>query len=228
MRHCVIIVAGGSGSRFGSAVPKQFLELVGKPVLMRTIDAFEHVLAQQEHEITVVLPQAQIGYWQQLCKSNGFATAHKVVAGGSTRFESVKNGLGSFGSFAADDLVAVHDGVRPLVAPSVITGTFALAAEKGSAIPVVKVVDSVRLLGSDGKSVAVDRSTLRAVQTPQTFNAQMLSAAYNVDYDPLFTDDASVFERTGHDVWLCDGDERNLKITHKLDLTIAEKILDSE
>ena len=224
----MIIVAGGSGSRFGSAVPKQFLELAGKPVLMLTIDAFEQALAQKSHEITVVLPQAQINYWQQLCKSYGFATAHKVVAGGNTRFESVKNGLGSFGSFAADDLVAVHDGVRPLVTPRVIADTFAMAAEKGSAIPVVRVVDSVRLLGDDGKSEAMDRSKLRAVQTPQTFNAQMLSAAYDVDYDPLFTDDASVFERAGHEVWLCDGDERNLKITHKLDLTIAEKLLESE
>ncbi len=224
----MIIVAGGSGSRFGSAVPKQFLELAGKPVLMLTIDAFEQALAQKSHEITVVLPQAQIGYWQQLCKSYGFATAHKVVAGGNTRFESVKNGLGSFGSFAAEDLVAVHDGVRPLVTPRVIADTFAMAAEKGSAIPVVRVVDSVRLLGDDGKSQAMDRSKLRAVQTPQTFNAQMLSAAYDVDYDPLFTDDASVFERAGHEVWLCDGDERNLKITHKLDLTIAEKLLESE
>ena len=228
MRHCVIIVAGGSGSRFGSAVPKQFLELAGKPVLMLTIDAFEQALAQKSHEITVVLPQAQIGYWQQLCKSYGFATAHKVVAGGNTRFESVKNGLGSFGSFAAEDLVAVHDGVRPLVTPRVIADTFAMAAEKGSAIPVVRVVDSVRLLGDGGKSEVIDRSKLRAVQTPQTFNAQMLSAAYDVDYDPLFTDDASVFERAGHEVWLCDGDERNLKITHKLDLTIAEKLLESE
>ena len=224
----MIIVAGGSGSRFGSAVPKQFLELAGKPVLMLTIDAFEQALAQKSHEITVVLPQAQIGYWQQLCKSYGFATAHKVVAGGNTRFESVKNGLGSFGSFAAEDLVAVHDGVRPLVTPRVIADTFAMAAEKGSAIPVVRVVDSVRLLGDDGKSEAMDRSKLRAVQTPQMFNAQMLSAAYDVDYDPLFTDDASVFERAGHEVWLCDGDERNLKITHKLDLTIAEKLLESE
>lgn len=224
----MIIVAGGSGSRFGSAVPKQFLELAGKPVLMLTIDAFEQALAQKSHEITVVLPQAQIGYWQQLCKSYGFATAHKVVAGGNTRFESVKNGLGSFGSFAAEDLVAVHDGVRPLVTPRVIADTFALAAEKGSAIPVVRVVDSVRLLGDGGKSEVIDRSKLRAVQTPQTFNAQMLSAAYDVDYDPLFTDDASVFERAGHEVWLCDGDERNLKITHKLDLTIAEKLLESE
>lgn len=224
----MIIVAGGSGSRFGSAVPKQFLELAGKPVLMLTIDAFEQALAQKSHEITVVLPQAQIGYWQQLCKSYGFATAHKVVAGGNTRFESVKNGLGSFGSFAAEDLVAVHDGVRPLVTPRVIADTFAMAAEKGSAIPVVRVVDSVRLLGDDGKSEAMDRSKLRAVQTPQTFNAQMLSAAYDVDYDPLFTDDASVFERAGHEVWLCYGDERNLKITHKLDLTIAEKLLESE
>ena len=224
----MIIVAGGSGSRFGSAVPKQFLELAGKPVLMLTIDAFEQALAQKSHEITVVLPQAQINYWQQLCKSYGFATAHKVVAGGNTRFESVKNGLGSFGSFAADDLVAVHDGVRPLVTPRVIADTFALAAEKGSAIPVVRVVDSVRLLGDGGKSEVIDRSKLRAVQTPQTFNAQMLSAAYDVDYDPLFTDDASVFERAGHEVWLCDGDERNLKITHKLDLTLAEKLLESE
>ena len=224
----MIIVAGGSGSRFGSAVPKQFLELAGKPVLMLTIDAFEQALAQKSHEITVVLPQAQIGYWQQLCKSYGFATAHKVVAGGNTRFESVKNGLGSFGSFAAEDLVAVHDGVRPLVTPRVIADTFAMAAEKGSAIPVVRVVDSVRLLGDGGKSEVIDRSKLRAVQTPQTFNAQMLSAAYDVDYDPLFTDDASVFERAGHEVWLCDGDERNLKITHKLDLTIAEKLLESE
>lgn len=229
MRYCVIIVAGGSGNRFGSAVPKQFLDLAGKPVLMWTIDAFERTLAGRDHAITVVLPQAQIDFWHKLCEARGFDTPHSVACGGRTRFESVKNGLDSFGNFAADDLVAVHDGVRPLVTAQVVDEAFALAAARGCAIPVVRMTDSVRLVhGDDGTSEAVNRDTLRAVQTPQVFNAVKLKAAYDVDYDASFTDDASVFEHAGHRVWLCAGNERNIKITHKIDLALAEKILENE
>lgn len=218
MKTIAIIVAGGSGTRFGAQVPKQFLALQGKPVLMRTIEAFKGF------DVIVTLPAGQMDVWRDLCSEHGFTVAHRVVAGGETRWHSVKNALDSIGSVSDVDVIAVHDGVRPLASADLINRCMATAREQGSAIPVVMLNDSVRQVDGDG-SHALDRSTLRAVQTPQAFDARLLMAAYGQPFDPTFTDDASVVERSGHAVTLVEGDPVNLKITRPMDLALAEYLL---
>ena len=218
MRTIAIIVAGGSGTRFGAQMPKQFLALQGKPVLMRTIEAFKGF------DVIVTLPVGQMDVWRDLCREYGFTVAHRVVAGGETRWHSVKNALDSIGDAADVDVIAVHDGVRPLASADLIDRCMATAREQGSAIPVVMLNDSVRQV--DGQaSHALDRSTLRAVQTPQAFDARLLVEAYGQPFDPTFTDDASVVERAGHAVTLVEGDPVNLKITRPMDLALAEYLL---
>lgn len=224
MRKYAIIVAGGKGTRFGSDIPKQFLLLCGRPVLMHTIDRF----SECSDEIIVVLPENQIEDWQQLCKVHGYATPHTIVAGGSTRFGSVKNALDSI-TPCAIDLIAVHDGVRPLVDKHIIDEAYAVAAITGSAVPAIDVTDTIRQLDEEGlSSKALLRSTLRAVQTPQTFNAGMLKSSYDVPFSEAFTDDASVVEAKGHKIELTKGNPRNIKITHSIDLLIAEELLKNE
>ncbi|MDO4511525.1 MAG: 2-C-methyl-D-erythritol 4-phosphate cytidylyltransferase [Bacteroidales bacterium] len=224
MTHYAIIVAGGSGTRFGSQIPKQFLPLAGKPVLMHTIERFARCPGTQ---VVLVLPQAQQDYWQSLCAEHGFDVPHSVVNGGDSRFQSVKNGLLSL-SLAEDDIVAVHDGVRPLVSQALIAATFQAAKQFGGAIPATPVTDSVRQLLPEGGSVALDRASLRAVQTPQTFRALELLRAYDVPFEPFFTDDASVYEHAGGHVALVTGETTNIKITHPIDITIAEHIIASQ
>ena len=226
MKTIAVIVAGGSGTRFGAQVPKQFLCLGGIPILMRTIDVFHRALEDVEHEIFVTLPADQFGQWQQLCDQYSFDTQHHVVQGGETRWHSVKNALDSIGDANDVDVIAVHDGVRPLVTTELINRTLATARQHGSAIPVVMLNDSVRQV--DGEtSHALDRSSLRAVQTPQAFDARLLIAAYGQPFDQTFTDDASVVERMGHNVTLVDGDPQNLKITRPMDLALAEYLLNN-
>ena len=199
-------------------MPKQFLALQGKPVLMRTIEAFKGF------DVIVTLPVGQMDVWRDLCREYGFTVAHRVVAGGETRWHSVKNALDSIGDAADVDVIAVHDGVRPLASADLIDRCMATAREQGSAIPVVMLNDSVRQV--DGQaSHALDRSTLRAVQTPQAFDARLLVEAYGQPFDPTFTDDASVVERAGHAVTLVEGDPVNLKITRPMDLALAEYLL---
>ena len=221
LKKYVIIVAGGSGTRFGSQLPKQFLPLAGKPVLMHTIEKFAATIPGIE-----VLPQSQQEFWLSLCAENRFEIAHRVVAGGDSRYASVKNGLDSIDGDNA--IVAVHDGVRPLVSERVIRDSFTTAAAAGSAIPVVEVTDSVRQITADGSSMALDRASLRAVQTPQTFSLSLLREAYSGGYSPLFTDDASVVEAAGHKVALFDGDTTNIKITRPADLAIAQLIINKK
>lgn len=224
MRKYAIIVAGGKGTRFGSDIPKQFLLLCGRPVLMHTIDRF----SECSDEIIVVLPETQINDWQQLCKVHGYVASHTIVAGGSTRFGSVKNALDSITPHA-EDLIAVHDGVRPLVDKQIIDEAYAVAATDGSAVPAIDVTDTIRQLDEDGSSsVALLRSKLRAVQTPQAFNACMLKSSYDVPFSESFTDDASVVESAGHKITLTKGNPRNIKITHSIDLLIAEELLKNE
>lgn len=220
-KKIAVIVAGGSGSRFGGPVPKQFLELAGKPVLMHTIEKFSRL---QPVSIILVLPQGQFGHWRQLCEEYALTVPHRVVAGGESRFHSVKNALDAV-DVEVGDLVAVHDGVRPLVSVDLIDRLFTAAAECGAAIPVVPMTDSVRLLNADGSSRALPRALLRAVQTPQAFDGTVLKAAYDVPFSPDFTDDASVVEMTGKQVKLVDGETTNIKITHPLDIVVAEDIL---
>lgn len=223
MKTIAVIVAGGSGTRFGAQTPKQFLELAGKPILMRTIEAFGEN-RDGSFDVIVTLPASQFEQWQQLCDRYSFHVPHRIVAGGETRWHSVKNALDSISNLEDVDVIAVHDGVRPLVTADLINRTLDTARVKGSAIPVVMLNDSVRQVAGE-TSHALDRSSLRAVQTPQAFDAKVLIEAYRQPFDKTFTDDASVVERMGHDITLVEGDPQNLKITRPMDLALAEYIL---
>ena len=204
-------------------MPKQFLELAGRPVLMRTIESFGEN-RDGSFDVIVTLPAHQMELWQQLCGKYGFAVPHRVVAGGETRWHSVKNALDSIGDIADVVVIAVHDGVRPLATAELIHRVLDAARRDGAAIPVVPLNDSVRQVAGDD-SHALDRSSLRAVQTPQAFDARLLLDAYRQPFDPTFTDDASVVERYGHSVTLVEGDLQNLKITRPMDLALAEYLL---
>lgn len=220
-KRYAIIVAGGSGKRFGSEVPKQFLPLEGKAVLMRTIEKFDQAGAA----IVVVLPAEHQEMWMAMCKESNFPVTHTVATGGKTRFESVKNGIAAIENLCASDLVAVHDGVRPLASVELINRCYDTAKQSGSAIPVVNPSDSIRQVLDDGTSRQLLRSSLRAVQTPQTFKAELLQGAYDVEESPLFTDDASVVESAGHQVTLVEGEVTNIKITTPIDMIIASQII---
>ena len=223
MRTIAIIVAGGSGTRFGAQLPKQFLELGGKPILMRTIEAF----GDGSFDIIVTLPVDQMSLWKDLCHKYAFIMPHRVVPGGDTRWHSVKNALDSIGPIEDVDVIAVHDGVRPLASTALIERVLEAARHDGAAIPVVMLNDSVRQVTGD-ISHALDRSSLRAVQTPQAFEAKLLLDAYSLPYEPTFTDDASVAERAGHVVTLVEGEPHNLKITRPMDLALAEYLLNHD
>ncbi len=226
MKTIAIIVAGGSGTRFGAQLPKQFLELGGKPILMRTIEAFDGN-CDGAVDVIVTLPMGQMELWQALCNRYGFAVPHRVAPGGQTRWHSVKNALDSIGDIAGVDIIAVHDGVRPLATAGLINRILEAARQDGAAIPVVMLNDSVRqVVGKT--SHALDRSSLRAVQTPQAFDARLLLEAYAQPFDPTFTDDASVVERLGHSVTLVEGEAANLKITRPMDLALAEYLLNQD
>lgn len=220
-KRYAIIVAGGSGKRFGSEMPKQFLPLDGKPVLMRTIEKFDQAGAT----IVVVLPVEHQEMWMAMCKDDNFAVSHTIADGGKTRFESVKNGIAAIENLADGNLVAVHDGVRPLASVELINRCYDTAQETGSAIPVVNPSDSIRQVMDDGTSQQLLRSSLRAVQTPQTFKVELLRGAYDVEESPLFTDDASVVESAGHQVSLVEGEIANIKITTPIDMVIATELL---
>lgn len=215
-----LIVAGGKGLRMGGELPKQFLPIGGKPVLMRTIEAF--YTYNPEIQIILVLPASQQSYWQGLCREHRFAIPHRIADGGETRFHSVKNGLELV---EASGLVGVHDGVRPFVSGEVIARCYALAAEKKAVIPVTDVVETVRHLQGD-TSRTVCRDEYKLVQTPQVFDSALLKQAYGQPYSPQFTDDASVVEAWGQPVYLTAGNRENIKITTPFDLKIAAALLD--
>lgn len=219
MQRSTIIVAGGSGKRMGGPIPKQFMLVKGKPLLCWTIEAF-HAF-DPAMPIIVVLPEAQIPIWKALCIGHGFLVEHEVVAGGEERFHSTRNGLAAV---KGDGVVAVHDGVRPLVSKELIARCFAAAEEHGAAIPVVPITSSVRLVDGDG-SHAIDRSGMRAVQTPQCFQVSLLRAAFAAPYDPAFTDEATLVERQGKRIQLVNGQETNIKVTTPIDLQVAEVVL---
>ncbi len=227
-RTAVIIVAGGSGTRCGGTLPKQFRLLGNRPVLARTIDLFATSL--RGAEIVVVLPAQYTGFWNDFSARFDVA-AHTVVAGGAERFDSVRCGLQALRT--DPELIAVQDAVRPLGTPEMIRRTVAAAAESGAAVPAVAPVDSFRMVddephaGNDSKAVShiVDRKCLRIVQTPQVFRADWLAEAYRTEYDPRFTDDASVVEAAGHAVRLVEGERTNLKLTEPDDFAVAEALL---
>lgn len=221
MKKYALIVAGGKGLRMGSELPKQFLPIGGKPVLMRTLEAFH--ACNREIRLIVVLPHSQQEFWRTLCREHRFTVPHAVVDGGETRFHSVKNGLALV---EAPALVGVHDGVRPFVSREVISRCYELAAEKRAVIPVIGVVETVRRMEGE-ESVTVSRDDYRLVQTPQVFDAELLKAAYDQPYTPHFTDDASVVEAWGASVTLTPGNRENIKITTPFDLKIAAALIDS-
>ncbi len=218
--NSVIIVAGGSGNRFKSEIPKQFVELEGKPILMHSINAFYKF--QKNMEIIVVLPEQQIDFWLSLCKNNSFNIEHRIVNGGKTRFESVKNGLDTVQ--LSQNLIAVHDGVRPLVSQKTIDRCFQKTQASGNAIPAILPVDSIRQVSAKSSS-PIDRSKLRLIQTPQVFKIDILKKAYNQKYKESFTDDASVVEAMGYGIELVQGNRKNIKITNNIDLLIAKALV---
>jgi 2-C-methyl-D-erythritol 4-phosphate cytidylyltransferase len=215
----VVIVAGGSGKRMGMETPKQFLELAGRPVLMHTIERF--IKFNDSIEIITVLPENQLRFWADLQKKYSFDVPHTLVKGGSKRYFSVRNGLGFVNS---PGLVAIHDGVRPLVRLDTIKRCFEAAEKYGNAIPVISPADSIRM-ETDKGSVPVNRMNVRQIQTPQVFDAGLLKKAYKQEFDPSFTDDASVVEKGGEKIHLVEGNRENIKITNPEDLFIAQTLL---
>jgi 2-C-methyl-D-erythritol 4-phosphate cytidylyltransferase len=221
MNSYVIVVAGGSGERMKSDIPKQFIEIAGKPVLMHTIEKFR--LYDNSIEIIVVLPEKLMGYWNGLREKYSFSIPHKTAGGGATRFHSVRNGLELI---TGAGLVAVHDGVRPLVSIDTIGRCFETAARLGNAIPVISPSDSLRMISGKGNK-PLDRTGIKLVQTPQVFHTDLIKKAFLQDYRPEFTDDAMVLERTGECINLVEGNRENIKITAPEDLIIAESLMEA-
>lgn len=222
MERYAILVAGGKGLRMGGDIPKQFLPIGGKPVLMRTIEVFRQ--AYVDIHIILVLPASQQEYWQQLCKEYAFSVPVRIANGGETRFHSVSNGLKLIPD-EAEGVVGVHDGVRPFVAVETIRRCYDAAVEWGAVVPVVPVVETVRQLCANGTSVTVPRDAYKLVQTPQTFRISLLKEAYRQAYVPAFTDDASVVEALGKPVQLVEGNRENIKITTPADIRFANGLL---
>ncbi len=219
MQKSVIIVAGGSGSRMQTEIPKQFLELAGLPILMRTINTFSEF--DKKMKIILVLPEDQVAYWEQLCQKYHFTAKIHIAYGGATRFESVKNGL----KFISDnELVGVHDGVRPLVSANTLEQCYTCALAQGNAVPVIDAFESIRHVDAN-KSKAINRELIKLVQTPQVFQSEILLKAYEQEFTSLFTDDASVVEKAGYEIKLVNGNRENIKITTPIDMRIAEALL---
>ena len=218
MNKYAIIVAGGKGSRMHNPVPKQFLLLNGMPILMHTIKRFCEL--PSKIKIIVVLPGQEIARWKELVHEHGFSIEHTICAGGKERFFSVKNGLSMI---REDGIVAIHDGVRPLVSQETIMEAFETAEKKGNAIPCIPVKESTRMIEQDENHI-IDRSKIRLIQTPQCFKVDLIKKAYQRDYNKLFTDDASVLEAAGENIHLTAGNIKNIKITQNTDLIIAEAL----
>ena len=219
-RNTVVVVAGGRGKRMGGATPKQFMELCGTPILMHTLRRFADY--DPDINLIVVLPADEITRWEGLCAQHRFDLRHRIVAGGEERFHSVKNALALTNG---DELVAIHDGVRPFVSIETIARCFERARADGAAIPVTDVTESLRYFEDSESSVAVNRNKYKTVQTPQTFRADILKAAYEQEFTSDFTDDASVVERYGHRIAMVEGNRENIKITSPFDMKVAEVIL---
>jgi 2-C-methyl-D-erythritol 4-phosphate cytidylyltransferase len=216
MKYYAIIVAGGSGSRMQHKIAKQFLLLDGKPILMHTLEAF--AACPLNPEILLVLNIHQHQYWEELCKAHSFIIPHQLIKGGDQRFHSVKNGLKAI---KGKGIVAIHDAVRPLVSPALISRSFEAAEAHGNAVAAIPPTDSVRKVLFDGKTEALNRNELLLIQTPQTFAIEILRKAYQQPFRNEFTDDASVAEYSGFTIHIIEGARENLKITYPEDLEIA-------
>jgi 2-C-methyl-D-erythritol 4-phosphate cytidylyltransferase len=219
LKEYAIVVAGGKGTRIRSSVPKQYLELCGLPVLMHTLNAFYRY--SQNISIILVLPKDDIQLWNELCRQHNFTKPYILQAGGDTRFQSVRNGLQKI---TGEGLVAIHDGVRPLVSEDIIGASFRLAAVHQSAVASVRLKESIRMTDQD-KTRTMDRSRFRMIQTPQTFMVSIIRDAYQVKEQESLTDDASVAELAGHAISLFEGSYENLKITTADDLVVAEALM---
>jgi 2-C-methyl-D-erythritol 4-phosphate cytidylyltransferase len=217
-----LIVAGGKGTRIKSKLPKQFLELNGLPILMHTINAF--VRYSTSVRIILVLPEDDFDIWKALCEKFNFNVPVILQRGGESRFQSVKNGLEKIDS---EGLVAIHDGVRPLVSEDIIGASFRLAAVHQSAVAAVRLKESIRMTDQDNTK-AMDRSRFRLIQTPQTFQVDLIKKAYQQKEDVSMTDDASVAERAGHIISLFEGSYENIKITTPEDLIVAEALMNAQ
>jgi len=215
MQKIALIVAGGIGERMNAAIPKQFLLLKGTPILMHTLNQFSHF-----EEIILVLPSTQFDYWHSLCSTYNFTLKHTLVEGGRTRFYSVKNGLEKINN---NSIVAIHDGVRPLVSTSLINRIISQAKEGAGTIPIIPVKDSIRKVDGEN-SIYIDRNKLYKVQTPQCFFSSDIKKAYTQEFSEHFTDDASVFESAGGKITTILGENKNIKITTDEDLRISEFI----
>lgn len=220
-KKAAILVAGGRGTRMGGSIAKQYLPVAGQPVLMRTLSVFYSV--DPATDLILVLPENDFPYWKALCQEYEFDIPHRLVAGGNSRFQSVRKGLNSL--TPGTELVAIHDGVRPFVGKSVISESFETAKKHGSAIAVVALKDSIRKLTDDGKSFYQERQNFRLVQTPQTFQADKIKKAFTVTELQQFTDDATVYENQGWQVTLISGNPENIKITTPEDMDFAEYIV---
>lgn len=217
----MIIVAGGIGKRMKTEIPKQFIPVNGRPVLMHTFEKFRSF--SEALNFYLVLPEFHFDDWQALQRKYAFKIPHELVKGGGERFFSVKNALEQIPH--EDGLVAIHDGVRPLVDTAVIKTAFETAGKKGNAIPAVMPGQSLRQLGEKGGSRAVDRSKFRMIQTPQVFRLKEIKKAYAQEYKSHYTDDATVLESFGKEIHLIEGNAENIKITQPGDLKIAEALL---
>jgi len=220
-KEYALIVAGGKGTRIKSEMPKQFIELNGRPILLHTVEAF--LKYSTALFIVLVLPEEDFITWEVICEKFNFNTPVILVKGGETRFQSVKRGLDKI---QGEGLVAIHDGVRPLVSADLIGASFRLAAVHGSAVAAVRLKESIRMTDQD-RTKAADRSIYRIIQTPQTFDLQLIKKAYQLIEDPRLTDDASVAEKSGHVISLFEGSYENIKITTGEDLIVAEALIKS-
>ena len=222
MKKFALIVAGGSGSRMNNNVPKQFLEIAGRPVLMYTFDAFFNF--DPNLEFILVLPKDQESLWNSLCDKHDFQIVHKIAFGGETRFQSVKNGLDLI---TGDGIVFIHDGVRPMVSVQTLQNCYKTAVEKGNALPVIPISESVRMVvGLHNR--AVDRSQYFMVQTPQTFQTGLIKVAYRQAKSNSFTDDATVLESMGEKIYLTEGNRENIKLTYPEDLIFADALMQNK
>lgn len=221
LKDVAIIVAAGSGSRMGAALPKQFLQLNGKPILQQTLEQFHRY--NSGLRLIVVLHRDYVAFWKDLVRTLNITVPHEVVEGGEERFHSVKNGLDLL--LEENGIVGIHDAVRPLVSQRTLEVCYSTARAKGNAVPSVPVYDSLRKL-EGATSQLVDRNAYRLVQTPQCFEISSIKAAFNQHFHPSFTDDASVFEAFGEKVILVEGNRENIKITTPEDLRMAEALLD--
>jgi 2-C-methyl-D-erythritol 4-phosphate cytidylyltransferase len=221
-KEFALVVAGGKGTRIKTKLPKQFLELNGKPILLHTLEAF--LRYSDEIQIVLVLPEDDFEIWNNICKKFNFNAPIILEKGGETRFQSVKNGLNKIDG---PGLVAIHDGVRPLVSEDIIGASFRLAAVHQSAVAAVRLKDSIRMTDQDNTK-AVDRSRFRLIQTPQTFDIDLIKRAYQIKEDASLTDDASVAEKSGHVISLFEGSYENIKITTPEDLIVAEALLNAK